>query len=418
MTPQLANGVRVELDVPATMRDGVRVRANVYRPDDGGVGSYPVLLTRLPYGKDLPLGSSTLDPVQAARRGYIIVVQDVRGTFTSEGEWMPFLHESDDGEDTVLWASKLDGANGIVGMYGASYFGFTQWAAAKRHPAPLRAIAPMITWDDPHDGVITRSGVRELGNIMNWNMQQGFNQLMRRHAGDPRALGAAIYQLAQEVNRLPDDGYRTLPLEGFAPLARLGLDGPVNRAIQAMGDDPSEDEMRAAAAYAYNLPTLHIGGWYDLFLNGTIRNFLNMRAHGHAHQRLLIGPWTHGNMSHLQGELDFGMAAWGGMVDLRADLMTMQLQFFDHYLKGSANGYDTTPAVTYFEMGANVWKTSDAWPPEGVTAQAWYLHSDGSAARADGGWLSREQPVRSRTGRTCFSTPPLRSRGRWSLRDR
>jgi putative CocE/NonD family hydrolase len=392
MVPQLATGVRVELDVPAVMRDGVILRANVYRPDDGGAGRYPVLLTRLPYGKDLPLGSSTLDPVQAARRGYVVVVQDVRGTWTSEGEWMPFLYESDDGEDSVAWASQLPGANGAVGMYGASYFGFTQWAAAKRRPSALRAIAPMITWDDPNRGVVTRGGVRELGLGMSWTMQQGFNQLMRRHQGDPRTLGAAISQLAQEMNRLPGDGYRELPLERFGPLARSGLDEPMNRTIREAGDEAVEDELRSTPAYTYELPTLHVGGWYDLYLQGTLRNFQGMRSHGHPHQQLLIGPWTHGNMSHIQGDLDFGMGAWGAMVDLRSDLMTMQLLFFDHYLKGAANGYDATPPVTYFVMGANVWKTSDRWPPAAITEQAWYLHSTGDAQAGDGGVLSRQPP--------------------------
>ncbi|HEX5571947.1 MAG TPA: CocE/NonD family hydrolase, partial [Ktedonobacterales bacterium] len=109
MNAQPASNVTVQYDVPATMRDGVTLRANIYRPDDGGAGQYPVLLTRLPYGKDLPLGSSLLDPGQAARRGYIVVIQDVRGTFTSEGAWYPFKHEREDGLESVAWAANLPG---------------------------------------------------------------------------------------------------------------------------------------------------------------------------------------------------------------------------------------------------------------------------------------------------------------------
>jgi len=115
--------VSVELDVPAAMRDGTVLRANVYRPD--GDGPWPVLLTRLPYGKDLPGGTALLDPVQAGRRGYMVVVQDTRGRFASEGDWEPFRCEGDDGYDTVAWAAQLPGADGQVGMYGASYFGNT-----------------------------------------------------------------------------------------------------------------------------------------------------------------------------------------------------------------------------------------------------------------------------------------------------
>src|SRR5258708_32680483 len=146
MMPQPPFGVRVEYNVPAMMRDGTVLRANIYRPDDGGAGTYPVLLTRLPYGKDLPLGSSALDPAQAARRGYVVVVQDTRGTFTSDGEWFPLVHEGPDGADTVAWAATLPGSNGTVAMYGVSYFGYTQLAAAAQHPPALRALAPMMTW--------------------------------------------------------------------------------------------------------------------------------------------------------------------------------------------------------------------------------------------------------------------------------
>src|SRR6267142_2077822 len=98
------SSVVVDFDVAVPMRDGTRLRANVYRPSDG---RWPVLLTRLPYGKDLPIGSGVLDPVQAARHGYVVVVQDTRGRFASEGEWRPFEFEALDGVDTIAWAAGL-----------------------------------------------------------------------------------------------------------------------------------------------------------------------------------------------------------------------------------------------------------------------------------------------------------------------
>ena len=128
MAMQNGQQITVDFDVPARMRDGTILRANVYRPV--GEGQWPVLLTRLPYGKDLPLGSSVMDPVQVARRGYVVIVQDTRGRFTSGGEWDPMRNEALDGVDTIAWASKLPYSDGNVGMYGASYFGFTQWSAA------------------------------------------------------------------------------------------------------------------------------------------------------------------------------------------------------------------------------------------------------------------------------------------------
>lgn len=394
MTPQPQTQVRIEFDVPATMRDGTILRANVYRPDDGGAGSYPVLLTRLPYGKDLPMGASALDPAQTARRGYIVVVQDVRGTFTSDGAWFPLLNEGRDGADSVAWAAGLPGASGSVGMYGASYFGFTQWAAAGENPPALRAMAPMIAWDHPDDGVASRGGVIELGLQGNWHLLKGLDQLARRHRGDRQAMGRAFYALVRELDRLPEDGYRELPIEQFGPLGRLDLDEALNYTVANGGDPDAAQPGDALHAYARaDIPMLHIGGWYDVFLNGTLRNFASMRALGRAGQRLLIGPWTHGNVSAVQGDLDFGFASSGALVDLQADLMTYQLMFFDRWLKDVPNGWDAQPAIKYFVMGANVWKSADEWPPSGVTELRWYLHSDGQAnGRAGSGLLSREQP--------------------------
>lgn len=392
-------GVRVEFNVPATMRDGTVLRGNVYRPDDGGAGSYPVLLTRLPYGKDLPLGSNVLDPLQAARRGYVVVVQDVRGTFASEGGWLPLANETDDGVDTVAWAAALPGSNGTVGMYGASYYGFTQWAAAKGRAAALRALAPMIAWDEPDDGVISRGGVLELGLQGAWNLQTGFDQLARRHRGNLEGMGAAFYALVRELNGLPVSGYAELPVERFGPLARAGIAEPLDYYIERVHDRASAEPATVTNAYeTLDVPVLHIGGWYDVFLNGTLRNFAGMCAHGHAHQRLLIGPWTHGNASHVLGELDFGFAASGALIDTQIDLMSYQLQFFDRWLKGVPNSFDDAPPVKYFLMGANIWKTATTWPPAGVAEQRWYLHSGGHANTTAGdGTLSSERPVAEET---------------------
>src|SRR5262245_7414274 len=147
MVMTMGQQIIADFDVPAQMRDGVVLRANIYRP--AGDGQWPVLLTRLPYGKDYPLSSALMDPAQVARRGYVVIVQDTRGRMTSEGDWEPRRHEILDGADTVAWAASLPYSNGIVGMYGISYFGFTQWAAAITQPAALKAIIPMMTWNDP-----------------------------------------------------------------------------------------------------------------------------------------------------------------------------------------------------------------------------------------------------------------------------
>jgi putative CocE/NonD family hydrolase len=368
------------------MRDGTILRANIYRPDEsnagGGDTTYPVLLTRTPYGKDLLLSSSALDPQQAARRGYIVVVQDVRGTFTSDGDWFPMLNEGPDGADSVAWAAALPGANGAVGMFGGSYVGYTQWAAANQHPPALKAMVPLITWADPDDqgtSSATRQGVLELGLEAGWLLDLGLDQVSRRHRGDPQALGVALYQLVRDLNALPETGYRELPLDPFGPLARQGLDAPFHSSIHERNNEETLARVRIAHAYNLDLPVLHVGGWYDIFLGGTLRNFQEMQAHGHTNQWLIIGPWTHGNVGRVQGELDFGITSTGLLLDMQADLMTLQLAFFDHWLKGVENGWDARPHVKYFVMGANVWKQSDTWPPANITYQPWYLHGVGRA---------------------------------------
>src|SRR6266487_6670041 len=174
MAIQMDQKVTIDFDVPAKMRDGTILRANIYRP--AGDGQWPVLLTRLPYGKDFPLGSSVMDQAQVTRRGYVVIVQDTRGRFTSEGEWVPFINEALDGVDTIAWAAQLPYSNGTVGMYGISYFGFTQWSSAVLQPPALKALAPAQTWNDPFNGVLFRGGALELGIAGSWQMMMGFDE--------------------------------------------------------------------------------------------------------------------------------------------------------------------------------------------------------------------------------------------------
>jgi putative CocE/NonD family hydrolase len=399
MGPANQPRVTIEFDVPVPMRDGTVLRANVYRPEDASGDSYPIILTRTPYGKDLPLGGSTLLPAQAARRGYIVVVQDVRGTFTSDGMWFPLLNEADDGEDTIEWAAGLPGSNGTVGMYGGSYVGFTQWATAKRRSTALRAMVPMITWDDPHNGVTTRNGVLELGLQGYWSLMTGLNQVMRRYMGTPERLGPALYSLVHDFDALPVSGYSELPLMGFGPLSRQELEEPLDYFIRTHGDMEASEPARITSAYAHvDIPMLHIGGWYDVFLKGTLNNFTAMQSMSQSRQQLLIGPWAHGVFTSAQGDIDFGLSSSGTLLDLQADMMTYQLLFLDRWLRGVPNGTDLAPAVKYYTMGTNVWQTADTWPPAGTRAENWYLHSAGHANTSTGdGVLTTRTPEDERS---------------------
>ena len=388
------NGVTVEFDVPVSMRDGVVLRANIYRPAEASEGGYPVLLTRLPYGKDLPIGSGVLDPVQAARQGYIVVVQDVRGTFASAGDWYPLTREAADGQDTVAWAAHQPGSNGAVGMYGASYFGQTQWAAASAGAPALRAMAPMITWADGDEAAL-RDGVLEWGLQVSWLLQQGLGQMARRHANNHEALGRAIYQTVQAYDQLPGGAYNSLPLDQFPALRALELATPLADTIRARDTGEFGDLPRGPQVYdQIALPMLHTGGWYDVFLKGTIKNFTEMGRRGAPGQHLVIGPWTHGQVGPLIGDVYFGMPSSGALMDYQIDLMTLQLQFFDRWLRNQQPGpFDRQPPIKYFLMGANIWKSAESWPPAGFTEQRWYCHSGGRANSAAGdGSLSLASP--------------------------
>ena len=218
--------VLIEKDVPAEMRDGVTLMSNVYRPY--GRRSIPVLLARHPYGKDLTFGTSMLDPIKAAAAGYIVVVQDVRGRYRSEGKFVPFVREYEDGYDTVEWAAGLPGSDGSVGMYGLSYFGKTQWHAAVMRPPSLKSMAPAQTWGNHLDGVQMRGGVQELGLMQFWaQVSLTLDLLFRKYAGDREKIGEMMPHLISTIDELlAGGGYEVLPLK---EPSQPGRTGPLRR---------------------------------------------------------------------------------------------------------------------------------------------------------------------------------------------
>ncbi len=377
--------VQTEFDVPVTMRDDTILRANIYRP--AGAGRWPVLLTRLPYGKDLPLATASFDPVQGARRGYVVVVQDTRGRFKSDGDWYPFAAEREDGYDTVEWASSLPYSTGKVGMYGVSYFGFTQWAAAGEQPAGLKTLVPMITWRRPDNGLVTRGGALELGTAEWWNLMMGADIVVRRHRGDPQAIGTALNGVLDDYDGLATSGYWQLPLRGGSAIARSGV-APYFEDLVS-GDAETAGRVRSATSQVgvverVDLPTFSIGGWYDIFLQDTLDTY-NVEAARGRPARVLIGPWGHGGMMNPIGERNFGFGAQAALIDRRMDLQSMQLRWFDHWLYGRDTGMLGEPPVQIFVMGINRWRGEAEWPLRRAVVVPHYLHAQGA--------LDREEPA-------------------------
>ena len=394
----MSQQIAVEFDVPAKMRDGVTLRANIYRPQ--GEGQWPVLLTRLPYGKDLPIGASVLEPAQVARRGYVVVVQDTRGRAASEGEWDPMRNEALDGVDTIEWVAKLPYSNGNVGMFGASYFGFTQWASAVHQPAALKAMVPFITWNDPLNGVLFRGGALELGTAASWQMTMGLDELFRRFRGDPdpRHLGYALYGLVKDIDALGPQGYWSLPLKEFAPIKRNNVGKAFFESFDHVMDREHADPLTILGKHEQvTAPTLNVGGWYDIFLKDTIENFKIMREQGSTPEarqsKLLIGPWIHGGVSNPIGELNFGFGASAALIDLKIDFVSLQVRWFDQFLKGVDTGMLNEAPIKLFVMGANVWRDEQEWPLARAVDTRYYLHSNGHANTSQGdGVLNTSKP--------------------------
>ncbi|MBA3389327.1 MAG: CocE/NonD family hydrolase, partial [Rubrobacter sp.] len=326
--------ITVQTNVPATMRDGTTLMANVYRPADDG--EYPVLLTRLPYGKDQPRDFTYFDPARAARRGYIVVVQDVRGRFASEGEFASFPQEMDDGHDSVEWAAKLPGSNGKVGMWGLSYFGKTQWHAATTRPPSLMSMVPGQTWGNHLNGASLRGGAQELGLIQLWT--QGAiapHEIFRKYATDPEKLNEKLLEVIGIVNELlAGGGYDALPLSDLPDPGGLTAASGLGRGVE----DPIWDHLNIDGKYdRIEAPTFHIGGWHDCFIGETLRQYEAMKAHseeaGMRPPRLLVGPWTHAGFGTTFGDLDFGMTSTGGFINADGDFTERHLRWFDATLK-------------------------------------------------------------------------------------
>jgi putative CocE/NonD family hydrolase len=385
----MSDQIKAEFDVPAAMRDGTLLRANIFRP--AGEGPYPVALARTPYGKDYASVTPILDAVRLARAGYIVVIQDVRGRLASAGEWKPLEHEDEDGYDTVEWAARLPGSNGNVGMFGLSYLGFTQWMAAVQQPPHLKAIVPTVTWADMRDGVTWRGGALELGASANWYLSAlAFDIVLKRYRDAPPAEKMqAVGVLVNEINRLRTEGYYSLPLREFEPLGRVGLLSELSETLDHPNSRERYAPLSVAESYAkVQVPSYNIGGWYDIFSQGTLRNFGALRAEGSTPEarqaKLLIGPWSHVNYGSTIGDVDFGFAANMAFINVQFDLTALTQRWFDYWLKGIDNGVTQEPPIKLFVMGDNLWRDEHEWPLARARSTPFYLHS--------GGVLSPQRP--------------------------
>jgi putative CocE/NonD family hydrolase len=214
----MSDSLKIDCNVEISMRDGVKLCADVYRPDD--ISKHPVLLARLPYNKDLSLISlSLLSPIRAAKRGYVVVIQDTRGRFKSDGQFSLFAGEAEDGYDTVAWCASQPWSSGQVGMYGASYFGATQWLAATANPPALKAIVPTITASDYYEGWTYQGGAFQQGFIQFWTAGMA-TETITRLTDAPADARSKLYGSIFGIQQT----YRGLPLVDYPPATVPGLE--------------------------------------------------------------------------------------------------------------------------------------------------------------------------------------------------
>ncbi|MBI2874469.1 MAG: CocE/NonD family hydrolase [Firmicutes bacterium] len=382
-------GFRMKYNLKAPMRDGVAISTDLYLPD--AHGPFPVILIRTPYSNNAePRVRMAMD---FARRGYAVAIQDCRGRWDSQGEWYPFKHEISDTCDAVEWCGTQPWSNGKVGMTGASYEAAALLYAATGRPRHLVCLAPRVGYSNYFHNWAYTGGAFQLGFNYRWLGMQ-----MHAHTNQ------ALYPWLPEENRL-ESLWWTLPLVDMAEAA--GRENPIWR--EWLAHSRYDDYWRGLSPvdegyHRVEVPIYGFGGWYDIFCQGTLNNYMGVKAGGatpqaRASQKVLIGPWIHnlGDQGRIAktGDVDFGPEA-------HLDLIQEYLRWFDFWLQGIDNGIMQEPPVKVFVMGdgrgagigTGRWREAPDWPIPGTVDTPYYLHSRGNANTSFGdGALSKETPA-------------------------
>ena len=387
------NGVRLERGVRCRMSDGVELVSDHYYPQRPGPN--PTILMRQPYGRDIASTVVYAHPIWFARHGYNVVIQDVRGRGDSEGEFYPFRNEGRDGAETIAWLRTHAESDGRIGMYGFSYQGMTQLLAAAEQPEGLVCIAPGMTAHDLYHGWFYHQGALRFASSLGWGIQmlkEDTRRLALREASD--RLERAWANLTAQMAALPFGANPAMQGEKVPGYVLDWFDH----------DQPGEywptlDVSRSVERI--NVPALHVSGWYDTYLRGSIEGFQTLCEHASSvfareNQCLIAGPWIH--------------IPWGdriGAADLGAEAMLntdeILLRWFNHWLRDSGE-FGGEPKIRYFVLGENRWRKANVWP--GRAKHALYLHSAGKANSRKGDGELSTAPPRTEEPRDVFVYDP------------
>ncbi len=374
-----SNDIRLENHVPIPMRDGAILYADVYRP--AGEGQYPVLVSRTPYSTErFPAAYEA--PLFFARRGYVFVFQDVRGRHESDGKWDPFRNEQQDGYDTIEWAARQPWSNGKVGMEGASYLGFVQWQAAVTVPPHLVAVFPTLASTSLYHDTVTLNGGFRLSLAFGWGPVRQESRIMQNTGIHTMEGGPEGISFEKVLWHLP----------------LIDMQQLVGRHAQFYTDwlrHPDYDDYWRPVSVEDSferipIPVHTFGGWFDILLQGTLHGYTGMSTKGKTEvarrgSQMIVGPWGHG-ATRKHGDLDFGPEAF-------VDVHSVELRWYDYWLKGIDTGIQKEPPVKIFTMGKNEWRSENEYPLARAQYKKLYFHSDGRANSYRGnGRLSWDSP--------------------------
>ncbi len=390
----------LEKNVSIEMRDGVTLAADLYWPARSGqrvAGKFPVILKRTPYDKTHDVSEGRY----FARRGYLSVMQDVRGRFQSGGTWRPFVAEAEDGYDTVEWLARQPFCDGNVGTIGGSYCGSSQNALATLNPPHLRAMFIAVGPSNYHTCSMRHNGAFEL----RW-MIYAFNMAAtsKEALADP-TLRAALADARDHVREWlsrPPLKLDASPLKFLTSYEQWIFD------VMTHGEYDGYWKQRGYSTEEYydqlaDVPTCYLGGWYDSYARATLDNYIALFRMKRGPIRLIMGPWTHAGWTAWNaGDIDFGPEA---MLD---DYDGLRLRWFDRWLKGIQNGVDDEPTVLLFVMGGGDGRNAN--PPVSAVPVQRLFH--GGSWRQEQEWpLPRTQYTNYylHPGQTLSTAPPENS---------
>ena len=379
------SGVELERSLRCRLSDGVHLVSDHYYPpvERFGRGPWPTLLMRQPYGRDIASTVVYAHPAWFAAQGYHVAIQDVRGRGGSEGDFYPFRHEGRDGAETIAWLLTHPGCNGRIGMYGFSYQGMTQFLAAAENPPGLQCIAPHMAATDLYHGWFYHHGALRLVSALGWGIQMLREDARRRRLHEAsRKLEEAWLSIRTQPQHAP---------YGLHPaLADPALPTYLRDWMEHREWDDYWRALDISTRYdAIGVPALHISGWYDSYLTGTIDGYLALRRRAatefaREHQYLLAGPWIHIPWGNQAGD-----ARWGDAANLDTD--GLLLRWFDHWLRDS-DSFSSEPRVRHYVLGTDRWQAAEEIPE--AANSTLYLHSSGAAnSRKGDGRLTPLSPA-------------------------